>query len=172
MMAVTDTTLAGLLSRSASQTRKLGACLASLLKPGDLILLQGPFGAGKTVFAQGIAAGLGIEEAVTSPSFTLVNEYRRGRLPLFHLDLYRIGSPAEALELGLDEYLEGGGVAVAEWPDRVEAAFPHEHLLIRFAVADARHRELVFEARGERYRKLLHEFRVKCWKRSDDAAGH
>ena len=168
-----DDARVSLLSRSAAQTKRLGACLAQLLAPGDLILLQGPFGAGKTVFTQGIAAGLGIKEPVTSPSFTLVNEYRHdGRLPLFHLDLYRVDSSTEALELGLDEYIEGGGVTVVEWPQRAETAFPLEHLLVRFALASNSQRRLIAEAIGQRYGRLLAEFSARCLRRVSYAAGY
>jgi tRNA threonylcarbamoyladenosine biosynthesis protein TsaE len=173
MMRASDDAGVRLLTPSATQTRRLGACLASLLIAGDLILLQGPFGAGKTVFTQGIGCGLGIDEPVTSPSFTLVNEYRRGtRLPLFHIDLYRVDSPAEALDIGLDEYVEGGGVTVVEWPDRVEAALPMEHLLVRFTVSGSSQRELTFGVVGERYATLLAEFLSKCGGRHRRAPGN
>jgi tRNA threonylcarbamoyladenosine biosynthesis protein TsaE len=173
MMRASDDAEVRLQTTSATQTRGLGACLASLLVAGDLILLQGPFGAGKTVFTQGIGAGLGVDEPVTSPSFTLVNEYRSGtRLPLFHIDLYRVDSPAEALDIGLDEYVDGGGVTVVEWPDQVEAALPLEHLLIRFDVCGASRRELTFAVVGQRYASLLAEFLGRCGGRQSRAAGN
>src|SRR4051794_25057361 len=96
------------ISHSADQTRRLGARLAEWLAPGDVLLLRGDLGAGKTVFAQGVAAGLGIDEPVTSPTFTLIHEHH-GRVPLYHVDLYRIGGDVEAGDLGLEDYLYGDG---------------------------------------------------------------
>jgi tRNA threonylcarbamoyladenosine biosynthesis protein TsaE len=108
-----------------SDTEALAAALARELGPGDVVLLSGPLGAGKTCFTRGLGAGLGLgPEAVLSPTFQLVREARGGRLPLFHVDLYRLSGPAEAAGLGLEEYFDGEGVTVVEWPDRLGPLAP------------------------------------------------
>lgn len=105
---------------AAEDTEALAASLAPALAPGDVLLLRGPLGAGKTCFTRGLAAGLGLDaDAVLSPTFQLVRELRGGRLPLFHIDLYRLRDAAEAVRLGLEEYFDGDGVSVVEWPERL-----------------------------------------------------
>jgi tRNA threonylcarbamoyladenosine biosynthesis protein TsaE len=107
-------------SLSDDETLELGRTVARGLRGGELILLEGDLGLGKTVFAKGIAAGLGIApEDVTSPSFTLVQEYAGGRFPMFHVDLYRLEDPEELATIGIDEVLSGGGVVVVEWGERL-----------------------------------------------------
>src|SRR5438477_10067602 len=120
-------------SRSPDQTQALGRALGQLLAPGDVVALIGPLGAGKTAFAQGVARGLGVpaDARVASPTFTIVNEHR-GRLTLYHVDLYRIGDATELDDIGLYEYLNGDGVCVVEWFDRVPEAQPPDRLEIRF----------------------------------------
>ena len=117
-------------THSAKETRELGACLAETLKAGDVILLEGPLGAGKSELARGIAQGLGIRETVTSPSFTILNVYTSGRLPLYHFDWYRLESAEELYELGMEEYLGGDGVALVEWPGRCPEALPGDFRMI------------------------------------------
>lgn len=141
-------------SHSAQQTRRLGARLGDLLEPGDVLLLEGQLGAGKTVFAGGVALGLGIDEPVTSPTFTLIREYQ-GRLPLFHADLYRIGGDAEAAALGLEEYLYGEGVALVEWSERATGVLPAAHLTINLRAVTETQRAIRMSAAGDRYRRLL-----------------
>jgi len=112
-----------LVTRSERETEAAGRDLAKTLTPGTVLLLSGVLGAGKTAFVRGIAEGLGIEPAaVTSPTFTLVHEYRGGHLPLVHVDLYRL-KPIEVDDLGLDELTAGGGVVAIEWPDRLPRSF-------------------------------------------------
>ncbi len=125
-----------LTTNSPGATRAVAAALAELLVPGDLVLLVGDLGAGKTVFAQGLAHGLGVGEPVTSPTFTIVQEYR-GRLPLAHVDVYRLERVQDLLDLGFDEFVDDG-VTVVEWGDLVEQAVPAEHLVVRIepGVAD------------------------------------
>ena len=128
---------------SAEETRALGRRLGELLRPGDLVTLAGPFGAGKTTLVQGIGDGLGIEEHLTSPSFTLVNEYlpdeSGARLPFFHLDLYRLDGAAAAIELGLDDYLARRGAIAIEWPEAAVPALPVDRLDLELALdGDAR----------------------------------
>ena len=107
-----------------ADTESLAAELAPQLRPGDVLLLSGPLGAGKTCFTRGLARALGHEEAVLSPTFQLAREHRGGRLDLFHVDLYRLAGPAEAQGLGLEEYFDGDGVCAVEWPERLGALAP------------------------------------------------
>jgi tRNA threonylcarbamoyladenosine biosynthesis protein TsaE len=113
----------GTVTRSQDETERFAAALAAARRPGDVLLLSGPLGAGKTAFVRGLARGLGIDpDEVSSPTFTLVHEYRGGRLRLFHVDLYRLGT-AGAEDLGLDELGVDDGVLAIEWPDRLGHAF-------------------------------------------------
>jgi tRNA threonylcarbamoyladenosine biosynthesis protein TsaE len=114
-------------SRSAEETRALGGRLASVLRPGDVVVLTGDLGSGKTVLAQGIAAGLGVSEPVVSPTFTIVREYE-GDVPLQHLDVYRLDHLQEVIDLGLDELLDGHAVTVVEWGEAVSALLPADRL--------------------------------------------
>ena len=115
-MTVTITT------HSPAQTQALAERLAKLLRPGDVLAYTGPMGAGKTTFTVGLARGLGIPDRVTSPTFTIVNEYEGGRLPLFHFDMYRLGSSDELFDIGWEDYLARGGVCAVEWSENVEDA--------------------------------------------------
>jgi len=146
------------ISHSADQTRRLGARLAEWLAPGDVLLLRGHLGAGKTVFAQGVAAGLGIDEPVTSPTFTLIHEHH-GRVPLYHVDLYRIGGDVEAGDLGLEDYLYGDGVTLIEWAERAAGLVPPAHLAVALRPVAETKRAIRFEPAGERYVRLLAEFK-------------
>ncbi len=116
--------------RGTEETERFGLELAGELKAGDVIALTGDLGAGKTTLAKSIAKGLGVRENVTSPTFTIVCEYMSGRLPLFHFDLYRIGSEEEAFEAGLEEYFSRGGVSVIEWAERVPGLIPDDARVI------------------------------------------
>ncbi len=131
-----------MISGSAEETRRLGEGLAQALRPGDVILLRGTLGAGKSELTRGIARGLGVTETVTSPSFTILNVYESGRLPLYHFDWYRLESAEELYELGMDEYLTGDGVAVVEWPERCEEAVPETALEIRIRPTGEETREI------------------------------
>lgn len=143
---------------SPEETQRLGAALGRLLHPGDLILLQGPLGAGKTCFTQGIARGYGFAGRVISPSFTLANVYEptESGHPLYHLDLWRIKNPLEALGLGLDEYLAGTGPTVIEWPEIAETVLPYEYVLVRIE-PDGDRRRFAICAVGPRPRALLEQ---------------
>ena len=110
------------ITHSPEETRQLGARLAGVLTPGAVVAFTGDLGAGKTAFTSGLARGLGIEERVTSPTFTIVNEYEGGRLPLFHFDMYRLGSADELFDIGWEDYLARGGVCAVEWTENVEEA--------------------------------------------------
>ncbi len=149
-----------IISHSLDQTRRIGARLAALLQPGDLILLEGAFGAGKTSFTQGIARGLSVGDAyITSPTFTLINEYEDGRLPLYHVDLYRLDSPDQARDLGLLDYIEGDGVTVIEWPERAAGLLPAQHLTIYLSDLTETKRALRLHAEGQRYVELIEQFK-------------
>jgi tRNA threonylcarbamoyladenosine biosynthesis protein TsaE len=111
-------------SPSADATRALGADLARELGPGSVLLLSGELGAGKTCFCSGLARGLGCAQEASSPTFTLINEYKGGRLPLFHIDLYRLEGRESIQGLGLDEYFDGPGISVVEWPQRLGSMKP------------------------------------------------
>ena len=116
--------MASIISHSPAETFEHGRALAATLRAGDVLALDGDLGAGKTHFVKGIAAGLGCEGDVTSPTFTLVHEYTGGRLPLFHFDFYRLESEDETLRIGLDDYLGAGGVVVIEWAGKFPALLP------------------------------------------------
>lgn len=142
-------------TNSAEETVRLGTILGGLLQAGDVITLNGDLGAGKTCFASGVARGLDITQRVTSPTFTLINEYN-GRLPFYHLDVYRLTSPEELEDLGYEEYFYGSGVTVIEWAERIERYLPNERLDI-FIEADEEGRILKLIPRGIRHDKLVEE---------------
>jgi tRNA threonylcarbamoyladenosine biosynthesis protein TsaE len=132
-------------TKSVDDTKTLAGALAELARPGDLLLLTGELGAGKTAFAQGFGAALGVTDPITSPTFTLVSQYV-GRLPLNHLDVYRLEQLAEVADLGLAEMLDDGGVTLVEWGDVIVPALPADYLEVRFefgAADDDREMELV-----------------------------
>lgn len=151
--------VAELRSHSPAETQQLGARLGRLLEPGDVVLLHGDLGAGKTAFTQGIGEGLGVRERVNSPTFTLLKEYS-GRMPLYHFDLYRIEDAEELYTLGFEGYFIGEGVCVVEWAERGEtqdgdALWSEGWLRIRIEQAGANERILRCTAQGARAQKLL-----------------
>ena len=143
-----------LISHSADETHAIGVQLGQNAQAGDVILLTGELGAGKTTMTQGIAQGLGITERPRSPTFVMATEYH-GRLPLYHLDLYRIDHAAELGELGLEEYLSEEGVAVVEWADRTSDAFPPSSLWLSLESIDEDTRRITLTANGDRYTTRL-----------------
>ena len=146
-------------SRSPEQTRRIGLRLGALLETGDVICLQGELGAGKTTLAQGLAQGWGSLDAVSSPTFILVNVYRRADdHQLFHLDAYRLDSVSEAEELDLDSLLAQGPLLI-EWPERFKELIPSERLWIHLEHIAEEHRKMLFQAHGERYDTLLGDMR-------------
>ena len=110
------------ITHSPEETERLGEALAALLQPGDIIAYRGDLGAGKTAFTRGLARGLGCREQVTSPTYTIVNEYLSGRLPLFHFDMYRLASSDDLWSIGWEDYLDRGGVCAVEWSENVDDA--------------------------------------------------
>jgi tRNA threonylcarbamoyladenosine biosynthesis protein TsaE len=143
------------ITTNEDQTWKIGEMLGSRLDAGDTVCLYGDLGAGKTSFAYGIALGLEVEEQyITSPTFTFVNEYQ-GRVPFYHIDLYRLADPDELHNIGFEEYLDSDGVTVIEWAERAEDELPAECLSVYLSYVSDQSREIGFLAEGERYRKLL-----------------
>ena len=141
-----------IVAASADETREIARSLAELLGPGDVVLLAGGLGAGKTTFAKGLAAGLGVEDVVVSPTFTLARAYE-GRLPLVHVDVYRLETEHEVLDLGLDDLVGDDGVLVVEWGDAAAAALGAERLEVRLvAVGEADDREISMTPVGASWR--------------------
>lgn len=137
-----------MISRSAKETRAMGQRLSAVLKAGDVVLLDGDLGAGKSELARGVARGLGIEGAVPSPSFTILNAYDEGRIPLYHFDWYRIEDPNEIYEMGMEEQLGGDGIALIEWSGKAEECLPAKRLRISIHTIDENTRELCFAPEG------------------------
>lgn len=144
------------------ETREVGAALAGLVVPGDVISLTGDLGAGKTTFVQGAARGLGVRDPVASPTFVLVREYR-GDLPVYHLDVYRLDRLQEVIDLGFEDLLDPSGVMFIEWGDAIDALLPDEHLRVELRTADGDVRRLSFSGRGPRW--------AGRWERLEGALG-
>lgn len=144
------------------ETIETGMRLGEILKKGDVVCLEGNLGAGKTVFTGGIATALGIDDYVTSPTFTIINEYA-GEIPLYHFDAYRITDPQELWETGFEEYMAGNGITVIEWADKIKGVLPGEYIWVDIkkdekGMQDARIISMKFK--GSRYRK--YERQLKC----------
>jgi len=151
------------ISRSPAQTRRAGMRLGALVRPGDVICLAGDLGSGKSTLVQGICAGWGSLDQATSPTFVLVNVYRRlDGMRLFHLDGYRLSDALEAEDLDIEALISQGPLVV-EWADRIQAALPQEHLWIALAWIDEEQRDLMISANGSRYQNLLAEFRKRVY---------
>ena len=160
----TKMTALQLISHSPEQTQRLGVHLGELAQVGDVFLLTGSLGSGKTCLTQGIAWGLGVKEYAFSPSFVIVREYH-GRLPLYHIDFYRLDRIEEIVDLGLDEYFYGNGVCVIEWAEKGITVLPQENLLIRLSYISDTERSLSLEPKGKRYSELLKSLNLdlKTW---------
>lgn len=143
-----------LVTHSPEETQELGRRLGGLARAGDVFLLLGNLGAGKTCLTQGIAWGLGIEEYALSPSFVIMRELH-GRLPLYHIDLYRLDRIEESVDLGLDEYLYGRGICVVEWAEKALSIMPPERLLVRISYLSDTERRFSLEPAGQRYAELV-----------------
>lgn len=148
------------LTKNAAETEKFGLVVGNLVQPGSLLLLNGDLGAGKTTFTKGLAKSLGIERAIKSPTFTLIREYRQGRLPLFHMDLYRL-EHSSADDLGLEEYFDSEGVCVVEWSQFGADVLPSDQLTIDIQrdlpgfAADTR--QFTLNAQGAKSQQLLQQ---------------
>ena len=138
-----------MLTHSPEETRAFGRRLAEQLRPGDVLLFYGNLGAGKSEMTRGIAEGLGVSGPVTSPSFTILNVYDDGRVPLYHFDWYRLVSAEELYEMGMDEYLGGDGVAVVEWPTQCPEAIPDTHLAVTLKPVGESDREITLTPMGD-----------------------
>jgi len=136
-------------TNTAEETEALGARLAERLVPGDVIAFTGDLGAGKTAFTRGLAKGLGIQCRVTSPTFTIVNEYEGGRLPLFHFDLYRLGSSQELFEIGWEDYLSRGGVCAVEWSENAADALDPGVIRVNIRRGDTDAQRLITVTEGD-----------------------
>lgn len=150
-------------SYGPQQTRRFGYQLGQIAEAGDLFLLSGPLGAGKTRFAQGLAGGLGIEEPINSPTFTLVNEYHGGRLPFYHMDLYRLADDDDVATVGIDDYFDLDGVVVVEWPERGAGWLPDDALNVRLRYAENSHRMIDFMPCGMRASDLVARFKQQVF---------
>jgi tRNA threonylcarbamoyladenosine biosynthesis protein TsaE len=164
------------ISHSSAQTQRLGMRLGDLLQGGELILLDGQLGTGKTTFTQGLAQGLGITENINSPTFILLKEYAGQPQPgipmgavshrrpdLYHFDLYRLDNPDEIVDLGFEDYFFSDGVSVIEWAEKAGSFWPEEHLNIRLKIMSETKRGLLFIATGERYCELLRQFQKNAY---------
>ena len=176
-----------IISHSSAQTQRLGMRLGELVRGGELLLLEGSLGTGKTTFTQGLARGIGITEVISSPTFTLLKEYpgqpgptaqreqaqatlqhrqqerHRAGPALYHFDLYRLDDPEEILDLGFEDYFFGNGVCVVEWADKAELLWPAEHLRLRMKIMSETKRGLLFTATGLRYCELLQQFQKNTY---------
>ena len=172
-----------IISHSSTQTQRLGVRLGELLRGGELLLLEGQLGTGKTTFTQGLAQGMGITEDISSPTFTLLKEYagqegqvvstrepeqisaaqQPARPALYHFDLYRLDDPEEMLDLGFEDYFYSSGVCVVEWADKADLLWPTEHLRIRLKMLNETKRGLLFIAVGTHYCELLQQFQKKTY---------
>jgi tRNA threonylcarbamoyladenosine biosynthesis protein TsaE len=172
-MPILDEHTLDLISHSPAQTRRFGARLGDLLQAGDLVCLEGDLGTGKTCLVQGIGRGMGVVEPITSPSFTLIAEFRPTQIPvkgtvlapvLYHVDLYRLQMAVEeARAFGIEDYLLGDGVCVVEWAERVEPILPKERLWVTLRYVDESKRGLMIQATGARYDELLQQFRLSAF---------
>ena len=164
-MAILDEKTLDFISSSFDQTVRLGVRLGELLTVGGLICLSGDLGTGKTAMARGISRGWGASHRVTSPSYTLVNQYPRlkdGRI-LFHVDCYRLESPAEVVTAGLEDILDDGGAIMIEWPERIDYMLPEDRLLIELRHISETRRGLRFKATGAGPTALLRKFRQSAF---------
>ncbi|GAE37270.1 tRNA (adenosine(37)-N6)-threonylcarbamoyltransferase complex ATPase subunit type 1 TsaE [Halalkalibacter akibai] len=145
-------------TESPEETMKLASALAGLVQKGDVITLEGDLGAGKTSFTKGFAQGLGVKRVVNSPTFTIIKEYK-GRIPLYHMDVYRMEDEDE--ELGLEEYFYGEGVSVVEWPSMIASQLPEDRLVISLFHVGETNREIKMHSTGLRSTELLKELRYE-----------
>lgn len=145
-----------IVSTSAEDTKEIATFLATQLQAGDVITLEGDLGTGKTTFTKGLAHGLAIKRAVTSPTFTIIKEYK-GKLPLYHMDAYRLEYSEE--DIGFDEYFYGNGISVVEWPSFIEEYLPTQYLSILITAQNMETRSIRFIPKGKRYEKIVHNLR-------------
>jgi tRNA threonylcarbamoyladenosine biosynthesis protein TsaE len=156
-------------ARTAEETRAVGAAIAPLLRPGDVVALGGELGAGKTTLVQGAAAALGVRQRVLSPTFTLVKEYE-GWIPIHHLDVYRLRRIQDVLDLGFEEMIDSGAVVFIEWGDAIEALLPEDHLDVDLvAIEDSEERRIAVEAIGPAWAERLERLEAALEPWEEDA---
>jgi tRNA threonylcarbamoyladenosine biosynthesis protein TsaE len=143
-----------LVTYNENETKGIAARLAAFLQAGDVVTLEGELGAGKTIFAKGIASGLGVKETISSPTFTMIKEYQ-GKIPFYHMDAYRLEHAEE--DIGFDEYFEGDGVCVVEWASFIESFLPENRLGINISYVDEHTRKLQFTASNFYYEVVLND---------------
>jgi tRNA threonylcarbamoyladenosine biosynthesis protein TsaE len=143
-------------TKSAQKTIELGKKIGKLLQAGNVVALIGKLGSGKTTLAQGLARGLGVKKGdyVTSPSFTLIREHK-GRLPVYHIDLYRIDNLKEVYDLGYKEYFYGEGVTIIEWAEKIKKLLPKEALIINLEIIDGKRRKIELKPKGKHYQNII-----------------
>lgn len=162
-MPILDESSFEFFSHSPNQTRRLGIHLGSMLNTGDVICLEGNLGAGKTTLVQGIAQGWGALDQVSSPTYVIVNEYRRPEnQKLFHLDAFRLQNAFEAEDLDFDRLLSQGPIVI-EWPERIHEVLPEEHLWIGLEYTAVEHRAMLLTPRGQRYQKIVDRLKRKLY---------
>lgn len=164
-MAILDKWTLDFISSSVDQTLRLGMRLGELLQPGDLICLSGELGAGKTVMARGVGRGWGASVRVTSPTFTLINQYPRltdGRI-LYHMDCYRLESQADAITTGIEDILEGNGALMIEWAERIDAMLSADRFTVSLTYESETRRSLRFQAKGPRSTRLFEAFKQSAF---------
>lgn len=146
--------------KGLKETEEFGEKLGSILKPGDIISLTGDLGAGKTTLTKSIGKGLGVEDYITSPTFTLINEYK-GRLNLYHFDVYRLEGPIDLYDLGFEEYIYSNGVSIIEWGDKIEEILPEERINIQIEKSvELDERIIYLYGEGERFKQLIKELNI------------
>ena len=151
-------------SCSPDDTEKLGCCLGNIIKAGSVICLTGDLGVGKTEFVKGFAKGVGVGDYVTSPTFTIINEYS-GRMPVYHFDVYRINSVDEMYETGYEEYFFGEGVSIIEWADLIAEIIPEENITVHISKdlsEGLNFRSIDMKTSGEKYDSLVRDMIEKC----------
>jgi tRNA threonylcarbamoyladenosine biosynthesis protein TsaE len=156
-------------TNNTSETIRIGKRLGGLLQPGDVVALVGDLGTGKTQFIKGLAEGVGVGKAayVSSPSFTLINEYT-GRIPFYHIDLFRLESEKEAEGLGLEEYVRGNGITAIEWADKVSSLLPEELLWVKIQYTGEHSRTIEMTPKGKHYEQLIIRLSSEFGERSSE----
>lgn len=159
-----------LISNSPEQTEKIGDVIGQALGYGDVICLSGDLGVGKTAFVKGLAKGIGIGEHITSPTFTIVNEYN-GKYTLYHFDVYRVNDVDELEEIGFDEYVYGDGISVIEWAELIEPILPKEKLWVKILkniTLGENYREIIITPFGEKYSKMIQQLNL-TWSEDNES---
>jgi tRNA threonylcarbamoyladenosine biosynthesis protein TsaE len=150
-----------IISHSEEQTHRLGMRLGALLQAGDIVCLSGDMGAGKTAFAIGIGKGWGAKTPLTSPTFNLIHQHQRENdsVRLYHLDCYRLRSVADAESIGMDDVLDGRGIVIFEWPEKIASILPKERLWVELRILEHTRRNFILEGTGKRYEELVNKFK-------------